>query len=53
MRVGPIFEIVGLDNLTNSGDDDLGLTVDLISKIEMRQRLQEGEKRSKQRKGRY
>lgn len=37
-RVGNIYEVVGLDQMTKKSDFDDLLTVETISKIEMRQR---------------
>lgn len=44
-RVGKIFEVVGLDATTKSSDFDDLLTVDLLHKIEMRQRIELDSKR--------
>ena len=38
-RIGKVFEVVGLDYLTKKSDFDDLLTVNLLQKIEMKQRL--------------
>lgn len=44
-RVGNIYEVVGLDQLTKKSDFDDMLSMDTISKVETRQRNEEGFKR--------
>ena len=46
-RVGNIYEIVGLDQMTKKSDFDDLLSVDTISKIEARQRSDETYKRKR------
>ena len=45
-RVGKVFEVVGLDPLTRPSDFDDLLSVEILNKIEMRQRL-DGDARKK------
>lgn len=47
-RVGKIYEIVGLDTMTKPSDFDDLLTIDLLSKIETRQRTEADVKKKSQ-----
>ena len=49
LRVGKIYEIVGLDAMTKPSDFDDLITIDLLSRIETRQRTETDIKKKSQR----
>ena len=48
-RIGKVFEVVGLDVLTRPSDFDDLLSIEILNKIEMRQRLDSETKKKNQR----
>jgi len=46
-RVGNIFEVVGLDQMTKKSDFDDLLSIETISKVEQRQRNEDSYKKNK------